>query len=83
MVRLTQKEMVLAWLQEDKSITSYDSFAEFGFLDLQSIVMHLRRDGHDVRDKWIHKLNRYGHPVKFKEYWLVKPEVKSQLSLPM
>lgn len=66
---MTQKEIILNHLQENESITSYESFDRYGILDLQKIINLLRKN-HNINDEWIHTTNRYGNKVKFKRYWI-------------
>lgn len=66
---MTQKEIILNHLQENRTITSYESFDIYGILDLQKVINVLRRT-YDIKDEWIHSTNRYGNKVKFKRYWI-------------
>jgi hypothetical protein len=70
---MTQKEIILNHLQENESITSYESFDRYGILDLQKIINLLRKN-HNINDEWIHTTNRYGNKVKFKRYWIEEEE---------
>lgn len=66
---MTQKNIILNHLLENKTITSYESFDRYGILDLQKIINLLRKT-YTIKDEWIHTTNRYGNKVKFKKYWL-------------
>ena len=69
MGRITQKSIILNHLQEYRTITSYESFDRYGILDLQKIINVLRKT-YDIKDEWVHTINRYGNKVKFKKYYL-------------
>lgn len=69
MGRITQKEIILNHLKENRTITSYESFDLYGILDLQKIINVLKKS-HKIESEWVHTKNRYGNKVKFKKYYL-------------
>ena len=50
--RLTQKERVLKYLQDFKSITSLECVYRLNIVDLQHAIMELRKDGYNITDTW-------------------------------
>lgn len=69
MNKLTQKDMILRYLQEKGSITSMEAFTELYICDLQKNIQLLKQD-YNIQDEWIHKKNIYGKPIKYKRYWI-------------
>lgn len=67
---LTQKQMVLNYLQHHGSITSKECMNKLDICDLQKAIQLLREENYDIKDKWIKKTNKYGKPIKFKKYML-------------
>lgn len=69
MNKLTQKDMILRYLNEKGSITTLEAFTELYICDLQKNIQILR-ETYDIKDEWIHKKNYYGKPIKYKRYYL-------------
>lgn len=67
---ITQKEIVLRYLEEHGSITSKECMDKLDICDLQKAIQLLREENYDIKDKWIKKINKYGKPIKFKKYML-------------
>lgn len=72
MKKITQRERVLRYLQDNNSITSWEAIKEFGATRLSAIIFDLKRKGYDFNEEWVTSNNRYGEPVTFKKYILVK-----------
>ncbi len=72
--RPTQCQMIIQYMEEEGSITTLDAFRELGVVRLGSRISELRADGMEIQDEWTHRLNRWGHPVKFKKYFRPKKE---------
>ena len=68
MARLTQKEMVSQYMQENGSITTWEAFEKLGFTRLSEYIRQLRID-YNIADEWIQTINRYGEKVKFKKWY--------------
>lgn len=66
---MTQKQMVLRYLNENHSITTLEAFTKLYICDLQKIIQLLRID-HNIKDEWIHKTNIYGKKIKYKKYYI-------------
>lgn len=67
----TQKDMVLAHLQAEGSITSMESFMQYGITRLAVAIWRLRKDGWNIESVTEYGVNRYGRKVPYKRYVLV------------
>ena len=54
MKRRTQKEKVLQYLKDFKTITSLECVYRLNIVDLQHAIMELRKDGYNITDTWVH-----------------------------
>lgn len=72
MKKLTQSEIILKHLNTHRGITSFEAFEKYGATRLSAIIFVLRKKGHLIENEDIYKRNRYGEPVKFVRYKLVK-----------
>lgn len=64
---MTQKEEVLMWLSEHKTISTIEASTKLFIADLQGIIRNLKKD-YVVLYKWIYTKNKYGRPVRYKRY---------------
>ncbi len=71
MKKMTQKDRILRHLKDFGSITSWDSFKEYGITRLSAIIFNLKKQGFNFKDEWIHTENRYGEKTQFKKYILI------------
>lgn len=71
---MTQKDMVLDYINEFGSITPIDAFKDLGITRLAAVVCRLRREGHDIHKEREHALNRYGQTVRYVRYSFGKDE---------
>ena len=60
---------ILAYLKENKTITSWEAIKEFGCTRLSHYIWVLRKH-YLISDTWEHTTNRYGDKVKYKKYIL-------------
>ena len=67
---MTQCELVLKWLNEEGSITTFQAFTELGITRLASRIWDLRQQGYEIGQETVTKRNRFGEVVHFKKYWL-------------
>ncbi len=58
--KLNQKELILQYIKDFGSITSYQAYIDLGITQLAT----------RINTEWISKKNRYGKPVAFKKYKL-------------
>ena len=67
-----QREMILQYIEDFGSISSYQAYVDLGITQLASRVKELKEEGYQFNYRWIRKKNRYGKPVRFKEYTLME-----------
>lgn len=67
---MTQEEMVLQYMQDFGSITTWDAFRDLGITRLSAKIFNLRAKLIDIDDEVISSTNRYGEKVHFKKYFL-------------
>lgn len=65
---MTQCEKILAYIQENGSITPLDALREFGCMRLASRVNDLKRAGYVIISEMETKQNKYGDTVKYARY---------------
>lgn len=74
-MNLTQKDRVLRHLRDFGSITSWESFTEYGITRLSAIIYNLKHiDGYNFDEEWQTSINRYGEKTSFKKYILKERE---------
>ena len=64
---MTLKEVLLRHFKTNRSITSFEAFAEYGITRLSAIIFELRKT-YIIMDEWVERTNRYGEQVRFKRY---------------
>lgn len=69
-MKLTQYDRVLKHLKDYGTITSWESFSEYGITRLSAVVYLLRKDGYNITGEFKSTKNRYGDPTSFIEYKL-------------
>jgi hypothetical protein len=65
-----QRELIIQYLKDFGSITSYQAYIDLGITQLSTRIKELKEEGYCFNSRWIHKENRYGKLIKFKEYKL-------------
>ena len=68
---MNQRTAVLRHLKENKGITTFEAFTEYGATRLSAIIFDLRKR-YEITDEWVERVNRYGDTIRFKRYILVK-----------
>lgn len=72
---MTQNEMILEYLNEFGSITTYESYAELFITRLSARIWDLKHKyGCEFDEEWVTKKNRYGKTCSFKKYILKKED---------
>ena len=69
---MTQCERILRHLKDNGSITSLEALKEYGIMRLASRICDLKQEGYLIQTKTIKSKNRYGEPVCYAKYSLVK-----------
>lgn len=68
MARLTQKEMVSQYMQDNGSITTWEAFEKLGVTRLSEYIRQLRQE-RVVLSETIHTTNRYGAKIHYDRFW--------------
>lgn len=67
---MTQKQRLLAYLEQGNKINPLKAWQELGIYRLASRICDLRKEGNEVKDEWLEVPNRYGEFVRVKQYFL-------------
>lgn len=73
---VTQKEMVLQYMQDFGSITPVQAFQDLGIMRLGARIFELKKDGVMIESRLASARNRYGKTVRYSEYRLREGESK-------
>ena len=72
---MTQNEMVLKYLEENGSITTYECYSQLYVTRLSARIFDLKKKyGLEFEEQWVTKKNRYGKICSFKKYILKEKE---------
>lgn len=72
---MTQNEMILKYLEEKGSITTYDCYSQLYVTRLSARIFDLKKKyGLEFEEEWVTKKNRYGKTCSFKKYILKDKE---------
>lgn len=72
---MTQNEMVLKYLEENGSITTYECYSQLYITRLSARIFDLKKKyGLEFEEQWVTKKNRYGKICSFKKYILKDKE---------
>lgn len=66
----TNKDILLAYLQQGKIITTRNAPDELGIADVRASIRDLRDAGIAIDDRWASGINRRGRKTRYKEYFL-------------
>lgn len=77
MKKWTQNDLVLKYLNEHGSITTYESYSKLFVTRLSARIYNLKHKYQvDFEEEWIHSRNIYGQPIRYKKYILKRKEDK-------
>lgn len=68
---MTQKEMILRYIADFGSITSYQAYADLGITQLATRVSELKELGYKFKTEQQQGRNRYGKPTHYVKYYLI------------
>lgn len=68
----TDKQAVLEYLREHKTITPLEALNAFGCYRLGARIFDLRRDGHTITTTMVYQADYYGNPMRYAKYTLVQ-----------
>lgn len=69
-MKTNQCELILQYLNDFGSITTFESYTELGITRLPSRIFDLKQQGYKFEEEWVSKKNRYGKMISFKKYIL-------------
>ena len=67
---MTQKQLILEYLQTNGSITPRDAMEQFGCMRLGARIYDLKREGHDIRKAMEARPNRFGVETRYARYFI-------------
>lgn len=65
---MTQKQLVLDYIEKFGSITMFDGFRDLGITKVNTVVSELRKSGYQIKGEWETSQNRSGKPVRYMRY---------------
>ena len=68
MIKTSQKELVLAYLNNNEWITPQDAWEHLGITRLASVIFLLQKDGVPIQKTWRESVNRYGKKTIYRAY---------------
>lgn len=69
---MTQKELVLKYIADHGSITSFQAYADLGITQLATRVSELKDRGYVFKTEQQRGCNREGRPTHYVKYYLVE-----------
>ena len=70
MAKPTQKELILKYLHDFGSITSWQAYIDLGITQTASRIYELKQQGYIFKKERVEKTNRYGKRCFFDKYML-------------
>lgn len=70
MAKVRQTDRILRYIKEFGSITAAQAFNDLGVSQLATRIFELNKSGYEIQSRFVTGKNRYGEPVKYKEYFL-------------
>lgn len=70
-MKITQRQKIVVYMQENGSITSWEAYRELGITQFAARVKELKEEGYKFETKWEKEKNREGNKIKFKRYFLL------------
>lgn len=71
MARTTQKDRVVAYINEFGSITTWQAYADLGITRLSARIWELKEEGYIFKKDRVKRMNRYNQPVSFDKYMII------------
>lgn len=67
---MTQKDMVLDYMNQYGSISTLEAFRDLGITRLSARIFELKEKGVHIGSKWTTAKNRFGKKVAFMTYYM-------------
>lgn len=77
MNNLTDLERLLELFQNTPTLTVRQISYKLKLNSPRKCISDLRKKGYPIKDRWLHEIDAYGTPRKYKEYWLPKGEFEN------
>ena len=71
-MRTTQKDLILKYIKDFGSISSWDAYADLGITQLGARIFELKEKGYVFKKERVKRLNRYGREIAFDKYSLAE-----------
>ena len=72
---MTQKELILKYINDFGSITSFQAYTDLGVTQLGTRIKELKAKGYRFRTVPQKTHNRYGKPIRYVKYYLIDKAV--------
>lgn len=69
---MNQRNQIMQYMKDFGRISTLDAFRDLGITRLASRIHEIRESGVEVEDEWVHSVNRYHKPVKYKSYYFLE-----------
>ena len=70
--KITQKELIIKYLKDFGSISSWKAYAELEITQLGARIFELKEKGYVFKKERVKRLNRYGREIAFDKYSLAE-----------
>ena len=71
-MRTTQKDLILKYIKDFGSISSWDAYKDLGITQLGARIFELKEKGYVFKKERVKRLNRYGREIAFDKYSLAE-----------
>lgn len=78
---MNQRDLVILYLKDHKTITQREALTELGIMDLAGVMRDLRDLGYITAGIWTEGLNKYKEKVRFKRYSIISEPKRPILHL--
>ena len=68
---MTQGEMIIQYIKDFGSISSYQAYTELGITQLGARIFYLKKQKYQFTTERVHTTNRYGKPTHYDIYRLI------------
>ena len=75
MSKVTQCERILKYIEEQGSISQLEALETFGCMRLASRMCDIKRMGYRVTKTMEKKKNRYGEPISYARYSVIRERI--------
>lgn len=69
-IKTTQKQRILEYLQDGRTLTRLNSWKELGILECPARICELKQEGHNIKTERLTVTNRYGEKVSIAKWRL-------------